>query len=253
MFNNPWTQTWDFVGCLFTRILSEQMPHNKMHQHRNKSKRTKSCTSSCAESPLIMKPLSIPKFHAGFSPPTKRSNLDAENVKWPSLHTTSQSPHLFRKLSQFGKGSDLLPKSTLVKIITKKQMFHAARRSSSWVQFKLQESLKFWCWWRKDPDILYTLRQIMNSTAFKWICSFCCLPWINSAAIRRSPIQRSNAKCLGSCIESRRTGFLSHWVGPRDQRITKKMLMEIKPWTNITSVRSSCWKACCAISLIYNI
>ena len=116
---------------------------------------------------LIMKPLSIPKFHAGFSPSTKRSNVDAENVKWPSLHTTSQSPHLFRKLSQFGKGSDLLPKSTLVKIITKKQMFHAARRSSSWVQFKLQESLKFWCWWRKDPDILYTLRQIMNSTAFK--------------------------------------------------------------------------------------
>lgn len=70
---------------------------------------------------LIMKPLSIPKFHAGFSPSTKRSNLDAENVKWPSLHTTSQSPHLFRKLSQFGKGSDLLPKSTLVKIITKKK------------------------------------------------------------------------------------------------------------------------------------
>ena len=26
-----------------------------------------------------------------------------------------------------------------------------------------------------------------------------CLPWINSAEIRRSPIQRSNAKCLGSC------------------------------------------------------
>ena len=175
---------------------------------------------------LIMKPLSIPKFHAGFSPSTKRSNVDAENVKWPSLHTTSQSPHLFRKLSQFGKGSDLLPKSTLVKIITKKQMFHAARRSSSWVQFKLQESLKILVLMAKRP--WYTLYTPTKSWTVQLSSKFVLFVASHESTAPRYaglPSKGQTQSALEAASNHEALGFLHIGLDRGTKRITKKMLI----------------------------